>query len=401
MDMRQEIELEEALRIQENSLKTMQTEWIPLEKARGRRLSQDLFAAISQPPFPRSPYDGYALRSDDIKNADTGHGVVLKVIGLSRAGVLADVVVRPGTAVRIMTGAAIPEGADCVIMQEKTDEGEEWVKVFAQVKAFENYCFAGDDFKKGELLLSKGKVMTALSLAIASQAGYDRIPVYPVLTAAVLSTGNELALPGKKLKAGQIYDSNGIWAMERLEELGVEVKDACLADDDCEVIEKELRRLLEMADLVVTTGGISAGKYDLIPAALEAMGAKVLYKGVGIKPGMPTMLALVEGKPVLCLSGNPFAAITAFELLGRHIISVCTGNPYICPKKKRIPAANHFGKRSGTRRFLQGRNDKNGVHLIYQENGLLKNLDGYQYLVEIPAGTPEVPAGTELTVYAV
>ncbi len=401
MDMRQEIELEEALRIQENSLKTMQTEWIPLEKARGRRLSQDLFAAISQPPFPRSPYDGYALRSDDIKNADRGHGVVLKVIGLSRAGVPADVVVRPGTAVRIMTGAAIPEGADCVIMQEKTDEGEEWVKVFAQVKAFENYCFAGDDFKKGELLLSKGKVMTALSLAIASQAGYDSIPVYPVLTAAVLSTGNELALPGKKLKAGQIYDSNGIWAMERLEELGVEVKDACLADDDCEVIEKELRRLLKTADLVVTTGGISAGKYDLIPAALEAMGAKVLYKGVGIKPGMPTMLALVEGKPVLCLSGNPFAAITAFELLGRHIISVCTGNPYICPKKKRIPAANHFGKRSGTRRFLQGRNDKNGVHLIYQENGLLKNLDGYQYLVEIPAGTPEVPAGTELTVYAV
>ena len=401
MDMRQEIELEEALRIQENSLKTMQTEWIPLEKARGRRLSQDLFAAISQPPFPRSPYDGYALRSDDIKNADRGHGVVLKVIGLSRAGVPADVVVRPGTAVRIMTGAAIPEGADCVIMQEKTDEGEEWVKVFAQVKAFENYCFAGDDFKKGELLLSKGKVMTALSLAIASQAGYDSIPVYPVLTAAVLSTGNELALPGKKLKAGQIYDSNGIWAMERLEELGVEVKDTCLADDDCEVIEKELRRLLKTADLVVTTGGISAGKYDLIPAALEAMGAKVLYKGVGIKPGMPTMLALVEGKPVLCLSGNPFAAITAFELLGRHIISVCTGNPYICPKKKRIPAANHFGKRSGTRRFLQGRNDKNGVHLIYQENGLLKNLDGYQYLVEIPAGTPEVLAGTELTVYAV
>ena len=401
MDMRQEIELEEALRIQENSLKTMQTEWIPLEKARGRRLSQDLFAAISQPPFPRSPYDGYALRSDDTKNADRGHGVVLKVIGLSRAGVPADVVVRPGTAVRIMTGAAIPEGADCVIMQEKTDEGEEWVKVFAQVKAFENYCFAGDDFKKGELLLSKGKVMTALSLAIASQAGYDSIPVYPVLTAAVLSTGNELALPGKKLKAGQIYDSNGIWAMERLEELGVEVKDTCLADDDCEVIEKELRRLLKTADLVVTTGGISAGKYDLIPAALEAMGAKVLYKGVGIKPGMPTMLALVEGKPVLCLSGNPFAAITAFELLGRHIISVCTGNPYICPKKKRIPTANHFGKRSGTRRFLQGRNDKNGVHLIYQENGLLKNLDGYQYLVEIPAGTPEVPAGTELTVYVV
>lgn len=83
------------------------------------------------------------------------------------------------------------------------------------------------------------------------------------------------------------------------------------------------------------------------------------------------------------------------------MISVCTGNPYICPKKKRIPAANHFGKRSGTRRFLQGRNDKNGVHLIYQENGLLKNLDGYQYLVEIPAGTPEVLAGTELTVYAV
>ncbi len=401
MDMRQEIELEEAFRIQENSLKTMQTEWVPLEKARGRRLSQDLFAAISQPPFPRSPYDGYALRSDDIKKADRDHGVVLKVIGLSRAGVPADVVVRPGTAVRIMTGAAIPEGADCVIMQEKTDEGEEWVKVFAQVKAFENYCFAGDDFKEGDLLLSKGKIMTALSLAVASQAGYDSIPVYPVLTAAVLSTGNELALPGKKLKAGQIYDSNGIWAMERLEELGVEVRDACLADDDCEVIEKELRRLLKTADFVVTTGGISAGKYDLIPAALEAMGAEVLYKGVDIKPGMPTMLALVEGKPVLCLSGNPFAAITAFELLGRHVISVCTGNPYICPKKKRIPAANHFGKRSGTRRFLQGRNDKNGVHLIYQENGLLKNLDGYQYLVEIPAGTPEVPAGTELTVYAV
>ena len=103
MDMRQEIELEEALRIQENSLKSMQTEWIPLEKARGRRLSQDLFSAISQPPFPRSPYDGYALRSDDIKNADRDHGVVLKVVGLSRAGVPADVVVRPGTAIRIMT----------------------------------------------------------------------------------------------------------------------------------------------------------------------------------------------------------------------------------------------------------------------------------------------------------
>lgn len=395
------ISLEQAYALHRALIKPLATEEVPLERAQGRTVCRDILASMDQPPFPRSPYDGYALIAADAGEAGRDCPADLLVVGKSRAGVPCRTPVGRGQAVRIMTGAVIPEGADCVVPQEKTDMGKDRVLVYTSLKPCDNYCFAGEDFKTGELLIPRDRKLGALSLSVAAQSGYAVLPVYPALRAAVLSTGDELAEAGGALSAGQIFDSNSVWLKGRLNELGVTLTGARKVRDEGREIAGNLAELLEEADLVVTTGGISVGEYDLLPQALGYLGAKILYHGVDIKPGMPAMTALCGGKPVVCLSGNPFAAIVDFELLVRHVLFNLSRDPAFLLRRETARAGNSFSKRSPVRRFLQGRASGGDIQILYQGNGLLRDLDGYQYLVEVPAGCPGVEAGAQVTVYRV
>lgn len=391
------IQLEEAVRRIRESVKPLPAAEHCLADAIGCILAEELIAPIDQPPFPRSPYDGYALRAEDSTGAGEDAPVRLRVVGRSFAGVPADVEPGRNEAVRIMTGGVIPPGADCVIMQEQTDGGETEVLIYRSLRPFENYCFAGEDYHSGEKLAEAGERATAAVCAVASGAGKGTLSVFPRPVVTVFSTGSEIRLPGTPLLPGQIYTSNNAYLRGRLTELGIPVRELAPVDDDVEKLTAAYRDALRLSDMVITTGGVSVGQRDLVPEALEAIGSELVFHGVDIKPGMPACLALCGGKPVLALSGNPFAAAASFELLGRSVCAALASDKGLEPDVVRAGLAMDYGGKTNCRRFLSGRLEDGTVSIpAVQSNGRLKSMVGCNCLVEIREGDGALRAGAEV-----
>ena len=282
-------------------------ETIPLEAACGRIAAADLCARMDQPPFDRSPLDGYALHSADTAGASRENPVTLPVVMKLYAGDAPAAALPAGCAARIMTGAPLPEGADCVLMQELTDSGEETVQLYAAVKPLQNVVFRGEDVAAGAVIAPAGTVLTPAHLGVLAGQGYAEVTVCRPLTVGILSTGSELLAPGAPWAPGKIYDANGIQNAARLRQLGFAVERQQCSDDP-EVITGKMQELLTRCDAVITSGGVSVGQKDYLPLVLEKLGAQLLVEGVAQKPGSPMLAAALGGKLVLCLSGNPFAA---------------------------------------------------------------------------------------------
>ena len=211
-----------------------------------------------------------------------------------------------------MTGAPLPEGADCVLMQELTDSGEETVQLYAAVKPLQNVVFRGEDVAAGAVIAPAGTVLTPAHLGVLAGQGYTEVSVYRPLTVGVLATGSELLEPGAPWAPGKIYDANGIQNAARLRQLGFSVERQQCSDDP-EVITGKMQELLTRCDAVITSGGVSVGQKDYLPRVLEQLGAQLLVEGVAQKPGSPMLAATLGGKLVFCLSGNPFAAAATLE----------------------------------------------------------------------------------------
>ena len=395
-----EISFKTALERIRQRIRPLPAETIPLKNALGLITAVPIIAPIDQPPFPRSPYDGYALRAEDSRGASMEHPVTLRVVGRSFAGKPAGVTVGKNDAVRIMTGGVIPAGADCVLMQEKTDYGKEQVHIFRSLSSFENYCHRGEDFQSGESLVPAGTRVTAAVCAVATSAGCTAPAVYPRPLTAVLSTGDELALPGRPLTEGQIYNSNNAYLCARLTELGVPALDLQQVDDELEKIAEAISKAAQQAGLVITTGGVSVGEKDLVPAALERLGAEIVFHGVEMKPGMPAALALLGGTPILALSGNPFAAAVTFETLGRTVLSHLTSDPGLMPELRQAALADGYSKRGKVPRFVRA-TVENGLVRIPggQGNGQLRSMISSNCLVQLPAGVEPFAAGTQVTIW--
>ena len=241
------------------------TKKVKVEEANGFCLAENIYAELDNPPFPRSPVDGYAVRSEDIRGAVRGNPAVLKVAGCIYAGDNGGAFsIKPGEAYRIMTGAPFPEGADTAVKQEDTDCGEETVKVNKSQKPWDNYCFQGEDYKKNSLLLAKGSRITFAEQGILSGIGRTEVAVYRKPVIRVLTTGDELCQPGNPLKPGKIYDSNGMMVSSRLRELGVKPESVSHCADSEAGLAAELKKAAEDADIIVTTGGVSVGKKDIL-----------------------------------------------------------------------------------------------------------------------------------------
>ena len=367
---------------------------VPLEDALGCITAAELRAPLDQPPFPRSPLDGYAVRAADLAGASAERPAVLDVVGISPAGCPAPVEVAPGQAVRIMTGGVIPIGADCVVMQENTDGGTERVAVRQPLLPGQNYCRQGEDFSAGECLAEAGVPVTAAVLAAAAAAGMDSLRVHPRPRVAVLSTGDELRAPGQPLALGQIYDANRPYLTGRLRELGVFRTAGGMAEDDPSALEFALSAAAGRSDLIVSTGGVSVGQRDRVVETLANLGAEIVFHRVAMKPGMPAAFALLRGTPVLALSGNPFAAAVTFELLVRPALAVLSSDPRLESSVAPARLEERCSKGSSVPRFQMGRLKDGTVRLSpRQENGRIRGLSGNNCLVKLPAGDG-VPAGT-------
>ena len=395
------ITLEEALERMCGDRKSKETEEIPIHECIGRVLAEDFMAQIMQPPFPRSAMDGYAVRAEEIKGASKEHPVCLKVQRKVCAGDEPAILSESGHAIRIMTGAPIPEGADCVVKQEETDYGEEVVKVFASAERNQNCCPAGEDFYTGEKLIEKGSVLNAYAVAALAGNGAETVRVRKKLTVALISSGDELIQPGKPLTPGKIYDTNLFFLRARCIQLGCELVLAETVGDREDEIQGAIEKAIEKADLIITTGGVSVGQKDLIPEIVSHWeNTEVIFHGVNIKPGMPTLFALMEGKPFLGLSGNPYSASAVFELMGVILIAKLQGKSAYTHKIRYAKLENGFSKARPCKRIVRGYYDGEKVILSkFQKNGQVRAGIYSNCLVELEEGNECVPADAIVKMY--
>lgn len=375
-------------------------EEITLWDAGGRVLAKDIYAEHDQPPFPRSPLDGYAVRSADISTASKDHPVRLRVLEEVDAGHVGSKCVEPGTAVRIMTGAPIPDGADCIVGQEDTNYGEETVEVYEPVGSYENYCFTGEDYKAGTKILGEGMTLGAVEIGILASLGLESVAVYRSPKATVITTGDEIILPGEELTGGKIYDSNLYTLVTRLRMWGMEVTAGKRVGDDPKAAAEMIRDAAKEADLVVTTGGVSVGKKDIMHEVVKLLGCETIFWKIAVKPGMPTLCAQYQGKLLVCLSGNPYGATVNLELLVRPVLEKMSGRPDLKIKRERAVMESTFPKMSRVTRYVRGYCEDGNVRIPDGSNasGILSSMCGCNCLIEIPAGTQRLEPGDEAVI---
>lgn len=356
------------------------TELLPLAAAEGRVLASDLVAALDLPSWPNSAMDGYALRLADWQ------GEPLAVSQRIFAG-HAPQPLQPGTCARIFTGAPLPEGADCVEMQENTaaaDEGR--VRFLEPLKTGQNIRPQGQEARKGEQVMSAGTRLGPIELGLAASLGHERLEVVRKVRVAVLSTGDELVEPGLPLGPGQIYNSNRRLLVSWLQRLGCDVVDAGILPDDLARTRTCLARLGDV-DLILSTGGVSVGEADYLGAALREAGELALWK-LAIKPGKPLTCGHYQGVPVIGLPGNPASTLVTFGLLARPYLLRRQGVAEVTPLRFDVPAGFDW-PRPGTRReYLRARIEQGQVRIYKnQSSGVLRSAAWADGLVEVREGS--------------
>jgi molybdopterin molybdotransferase len=313
---------DQALQIWFDTLKKVspKVEHVRLNDALGRILAVNLLTCEAVPRFDKSAMDGYALKAVDVKDASQSKPAMLKVVNCNE--------VEAGQARQVWTGNPIPEGADAVIMLEYTQRKDQTLEVYDPLVAGENIVKTGEDVKAGFTIAEAGTRINPYHLGMAAALGYTTLPVAVKPKIAIMATGNEIAEVGAKRLPYQIYDSNGTMISAMCHELGAETISLGIVNDDMEAIAQKIQIALKTADAVFTMGGTSVGGLDLVPDAVNKLGKPgVVVHGMALRPAMPTGVGVLDGKPILILSGNPVASVIGFEVFGRPLICRMLGMP--------------------------------------------------------------------------
>lgn len=378
-------------------------EEVPLQQAAGRILGRDLTAGENVPAFDKSPYDGYAFRAADTAEAGPDHPVTLRVLEEVPAGRMPRERVTAGTAVRIMTGAPIPEGADAVCMFEKTDFTGNRVTLFSSFRSGQNVIRAGEDVGKGTLLARQGTRIDAGLCGSAAAQNRTGLLCYRIPRVGLLSTGSELLEVGEASVPGRIYNSNRYTFAAELSRMGFDVRWLGTAPDSVDEIRALLEEGLRTCDAVLSTGGVSVGDYDVTAKAMEEAGAGILFRGVSMKPGMACAYGVREGKLVCGLSGNPASSLINFHVIAAPAFRRIAGwaADRTLPSPFPVALAEGFGKPSPLPRFLRGRLDLSdgGTRMRLspdQGNIVLSSSIGMDMIALVPAGSGRLEAGTML-----
>ena len=361
---RELVSIEEAKKRLFSKLKIEQkVEDVPLIEAYGRVLAEDCYSSVDVPPFDRATMDGYAVKAEDTFGAEEDNPVALKVVGKVEAGELPNVEVKRGTAVEISTGAVIPKGANAVVMVEYTSRENDTVFIYKPVPPGANVMSAGSDIMAGELLVRKGTRLTAREIGVLASAGFKSVKVVKKPVVAVISTGNELVNPGDRLEFGKIYDVNAYTISAGIIENGGIPIILGIARDNADEIRSKIAEGLKIADIVVLSGGTSAGVGDMIYRVIEEFG-EVIVHGIAVKPGKPTVIAIANGKPIFGLPGYPTSALMIFEIFVAPLIRRMAGISEEETKivKARIPFKVFSAM--GRREFLP-------VNLVEGKDGLM------------------------------
>lgn len=349
-----------------NHGKASRVEEKSLQDALGYVLAESIYATIDTPPFDNSAVDGYAF---SFVNWDKV--TPLTIIGEVQAGSQNNVSLGHNEALRIFTGAPIPADADTVIMQELVNRIENEITILDDnISTGNNIRPKASQTKKGDIALPRGHILTPAGISYLAGMGISKVHVYCKPKVSIIITGKELAEPGETLGSGKIYESNGIGLKAALRQMGIEPGSVEWVDDDSDHIEKAIESQLN-SDILILTGGVSVGKYDLVPAALEKCGVEKVFHKVKQKPGKPFYFGTTSTALIFALPGNPAAVLTCFY----HYVAPAIHN-FIKEKGFKsftLPLINDFTKKSGLTFFLKGKTDENGVEILDSQLSYMLN----------------------------
>ncbi|MET8774623.1 gephyrin-like molybdotransferase Glp [Nocardia sp. NPDC004654] len=367
-------------------------ESVAVPAALGRKLAADVRSPIDLPVFRNSAMDGYAVRADDVAVAP----VTLPLAGVVAAGQPGRAPLPVGAALKVMTGAPIPPGADCVVPVEDTRADGRAVIVERGRAAGEFVREPGTDVRADALLVPAGVALTPRHIAALAAVGVPTVPVFHPVRAAVITTGDELVPAGRPLRPGQIYNSNGIALAAALAANGAAVVSVEHSTDDPAVFRRLLSSATRSADLVFTSGGVSKGDFEVVKDVLAAQGG--VFGSVAVQPGGPQGLTVLDGVPVLSFPGNPVSTMVSFEVFARPILRHLSGLPPV--RTSEVPLLEAVRSPAGRRQFLRGRLTENGVEPFSGAGShLIAGMAWADVLIDIPADTTELTAGTPVLVH--
>ncbi|MDI6819902.1 MAG: molybdopterin molybdotransferase MoeA [Candidatus Hodarchaeaceae archaeon] len=319
------IRLSDALKVVLSNVKQLGSEVVPFDRALNRALAEDIFSKVDVPPFDRSAVDGYAVQAADTFGASELKPAKLHVVGSADIGAATKLSVRRGEAVKIMTGAPMPKGADAAVMVEHTRVEGSRIAVLAPVTPGKNVSARGEDVKAGEVVLERGWQLRPQDIGMLASTGNVRVRVARRPRVAILATGSELREPGTRLKRAEIADINSYSLAAAVASCGGLPRRLGIVPDGPELLKRALLRAIKH-DVVLISGGSSVGERDIVPNAVAELG-EVLLHGVAIRPGGPTAFGIVKGKPVFALAGFPVSALVAFDMIARPALRRMQGLP--------------------------------------------------------------------------
>ena len=385
------ITIEEAEMILDKIKYRPETEEVPLMDSLGRVLGQDIVSRISMPPFDKSAMDGYAIRWDDDSKT-------FKIVEVIAAGSVPAKTINKGECAKIMTGAMLPPGADRVIKVEVTEEKNGMMTITGEDNR-ENICYLGEDVKPGDIILKTGHLIRPPELGIIASMGLNSVTVNKRPTLGIVTTGSEIKEPGQVLGPGQIYNSNAYSISAQVLQTGALVKYEGVVNDQVEIIEQKIKKLLAETQMVLISGGVSMGDYDYVPQILTDLGVQLHFDQVAIQPGKPTVFGTRGDTLVFGMPGNPVSTFIVFEVFVKPVLYRTMGFNYTPTIIKGVMNKDFKRKRTVRTAYIPVRfNKENRVEpLEYHGSAHLTALSTANGLLKVPRGVHQVLKGS--TVY--
>lgn len=365
-------------------------------------LAEDIRSQVNIPPFDNSAMDGFAVKYSDTKKATKKRPVRLKIMEDLPAGKMTRRKLKNGESVRIMTGASIPEGADSVVMVENTKVETDQVLVFEAATKGDHIRLAGEDIGKGERVLTRGTLIRPQEMGILASLGKKEVKVIRKPKVAIISTGDELIPIDKPLLPGKIRDSNRYSLHGQIQKTGAEVVDLGIVVDDEKKLIKKIKEASIQADVILTTGGVSVGDYDLVRELVIRKG-KVIFWRVNIKPGKPLLFGFMNHRPLFGLPGNPVSVMVVFDQFVRPSLLKMAGRKRLFRKKETAIVQDKMRKKLGRREFVRAKlRFKGGKYLAYQTgpqgSGILKSMSLADGLIILPEQRGNIRKGQKVTI---
>ena len=386
------IPLEKAYEIVLQNAFPLETEKVLFTDSLGRILAEDVKSDIEMPPFDKSAMDGYACRKEDLKN-------ILEIIEVIPAGKTPEKKIGKNQCANIMTGAPIPQGADCVVQVELTETSNDKTVKIVEIPARDNISYQGEDVKVGTKVLDKGTKIEAQHIAVFAAVGYTDVLVYRQPTVGIISTGDELVEPQNKPSLSQIRNSNGYQLIGQVKSCGAIANYIGIAEDTPEDTFDKVSKALKENDIVLLTGGVSMGTFDFVPQVLEQAGVKIEFDAIAVKPGKPTTFGMADKKFCFGLPGNPVSSFVQFDLLVKPLIYTLMGQVYK-PLDIQMTLGADFKRRNPDRKAYFPIIIENGevLPVDYHGSAHIHALSSAHGIISMEIGQTEIKKGEKVHV---